>query len=680
MSIFIQYVIAGLVLGGIYAIASVSIVATYLSTGILNFAFASMAYFVARFYYYLHTQQGWSIWSAAVLAIVVVGPLLGVFLWAVLFRSISGSSTLVKVVATIGVSVALPPITQMIFGNQAIETVPGLAPVPVKVFNVGGVAITLDQIIVFICVIGLMLIGGFVLRYTSAGLTVRGLVDSETMTSLTGTNPQKIEVGVWAAGSFLAGLTGVLTAPIIGLDSVTFTVLIAGAFTAVVVARLRNIGAAFGSALLLGIVGSIIQKYIPPSSSISQDITPAIPFVFVLVFLIIYSIRGTRTPEDRSGLNELATTFALADEAVDHRSAPAEETAGAPAHPTGEIVRRLGSRYSGVVTFMAIVAILPLLLHGYWVALVGEGFAYGIAFLSYTLITGEGGVISLCQITYAGIGSAATAQLATNHGWPVLAAVIAGGLVCVPVGLIIGFLTLRLGDIYVALVTLTFGLLMDNVVFNQNTFYQFGLGVNVPRPSFASSDLGYAYLCLVAFCVVGLLIFNLRRSTTGLAVSSVRWSEPGARTIGLSVIQMKLLIFALSAMIAGIAGGFLSMYAESSQTESFATFTGLVWLAIIVANGVRNNLAAITGGLSLALFPAIVLAWFPHSLTELPTALFGLAALGVAKDPSGFVSQTGRQIRGLVRRLANTGRGAAAPPPSSRSPGLLAGTPQGDPA
>ena len=651
MTIVFQYVIAGLVLGGIYAIASVGIVATYLSTGILNFAFASMAYFVARTYYFLHTQSGWPIWSAAALSLLVIGPLLGVFFWAILFRHITGASTLVKVVATVGVSVALPPITQMIYGNQPIESVPGLAPVPVHIYHVAGVSITLDQMIVFASVVGLLVLGGVILRFTSAGLTVRGLVDSETMTRLVGTNPQRVEVCVWAVGSFLAGLAGVLTAPIIGLDSVTFTVLIAGAFTAVVIAKLRNLGMALASALLLGVVGSVIQKFIPPSSSLSQNIIPAIPFLFVLVFLVIYSISGNRATEDRRGLAQLGTTFALAD--------------------------RAKGRMGGIVTFMAIVVVLPLLLHGYWVALIGEGFAYGIAFLSYTLITGEAGVISLCQITYAGIGSAITAQLATNHGWPVLAAVVAGGLVTVPIGLIIGFLTLRLGDLYVALVTLTFGLLMDNIVFNLNIFYQLGLGVNLPRPSFAQSDLGYTYLTLAVFCVIALLIVNLRRSTTGLAVSAVRWSEPAARTMGLSIVKVKLLVFALSAFTAGIAGGFISMFAQSSQTESFTTFTGLVWLAIIVANGVRNNLAAITAGLSLALFPAIVLAWFPHSLTQLPTALFGIAALGVARDPSGFVSETGRQLRSLSRRVVRGHGDAASVPPINAQPvAASAGAPE----
>ena len=122
----LQFVIAGLVLGGIYAIASAGLVITYTSSGILNFAFGALAFFIARFYYYLHTQQSWGIVPAAVVSIVIAAPALGVLLYAVLFRHLRLSSPLIKVVATIGLLVALPSLATLIFGNQAIQQAPGL--------------------------------------------------------------------------------------------------------------------------------------------------------------------------------------------------------------------------------------------------------------------------------------------------------------------------------------------------------------------------------------------------------------------------------------------------------------------------------------------------------------------------------------------------------------------------
>ena len=118
--------------------------------------------------------------------------------------------------------------------------------------------------------------------------------------------------------------------------------------------------------------------------------------------------------------------------------------------------------------------------------LVGQGVCYGIIFLSFTVVTGEGGMIWLCQATLAGAGGFTMAILAVNHGWPVLPAVFVGGLVAMPFGVIIGFLTIRLGNLYVALVTLIFGLLVENLVFSRQIFQNNGIGINVTPPQFAS--------------------------------------------------------------------------------------------------------------------------------------------------------------------------------------------------
>src|ERR1700691_925032 len=94
----LQYVIAGLVLGGIYAIAAAGLVVTYLSAGILNFSFGALAYFVARCYYFLDTQHNWPILPAAIVSILVVGPALGVLLYLLLFRHLRLATPLVKIV------------------------------------------------------------------------------------------------------------------------------------------------------------------------------------------------------------------------------------------------------------------------------------------------------------------------------------------------------------------------------------------------------------------------------------------------------------------------------------------------------------------------------------------------------------------------------------------------------
>jgi branched-chain amino acid transport system permease protein len=293
-----------------------------------------------------------------------------------------------------------------------------------------------------------------------------------------------------------------------------------------------------------------------------------------------------------------------------------------------------------------------MILSGYWVGLVAQAFAYGVIFLSWTLVTGEGGMLWLCQITFAGVGALTTAQLANHYGWPVLAGVVVGGLVAGAMGAIVGFLSIRLGDLYVALVTLTFGLLIENLVFTLPSFVNQGLGLNLNRPAFAASDVSFSYLCLVAFVLVALFIVNLRGSTTGLALNAARWSDAGARTSGISVLQMKVLAGAVAALIAGIGGGLLALAQTTFQPSEFATFAGIVWLAVLVTIGIRSNAAALVAGLALVMLPALLQAYLPSWTANLMPVLFGLGAISVARYPDGVLAEQARRLRRLMLRMA----------------------------
>ena len=640
----LQYIIAGLVLGGIYAIAASGLVVTYESSGILNFAFGAMAYFIARLYYFFLVQQNWGILLSAFLAIFVAAPLMGIVLYAILFRHLRLSSPLVKVVATLGLSVAIPALATLIFGTDAINKAPGLAPEPVHVYNVIGVAVTLDQIIVYASVVLTIVIGTLVLRFTEIGLKVRAMVDSPAMTSLSGTNPGAISVGVWAVSTFFAGLAGVLAAPIIGLDPANFTLLIAAAFAAVVAARLRSLPIAIVIGLAMGIITALFQYALPVQSTWTTKIVAAVPFMFIAVFLLYFLIRKV----DLSGSQKVGSAL---DSAI---SPQGEKTlAGSAVSAIDNASLGFVARYGGSLLIMALATLLPLIVGGLWVGLVCQAFAYAVIFLSFTLVTGEGGMIWLCQITFAGIGGLTAAQLATNHGWPILLAILAGGLVSLPIGLLIGFLTIRLGGLYVALVTLTFGLLVENLFFTWGIFLNNGLGVNVNRPSFASSDLSFSYVCLVAFAIVALFVVNLRRSTTGLALDAVRWSEPGSRTLGISVVQMKIIVAGLAAFVAGIGGGLLVTAGTTALPGNFSTFLGVVWLAVLVSIGIRSTIAALVAGLLFVMMPAISLAYLPAWTAQIPPVLFGLGAIGVAKYPDGTVEQWGEAFRRRIIQLAH---------------------------
>jgi branched-chain amino acid transport system permease protein len=93
------------------------------------------------------------------------------------------------------------------------------------------------------------------------------------------------------------------------------------------------------------------------------------------------------------------------------------------------------------------------------------------------------------------------------------------------------------------------------------------------------------------------------------------------------------------------------MYERVAQPSSFATFAGLVWLAVVVALGARSIGAAALAGISFSLLPGVFQTYVPSKWGEVPAILFGLGAIGVARHPEGVVLQTSRQVRRFLAAL-----------------------------
>jgi len=401
----------------------------------------------------------------------------------------------------------------------------------------------------------------------------------------------------------------------------------------------------------MGIAGSLVQYYLPPDSEITANIVPSIPFAFVVISLIVNIIRSGRVNEEEG-----------VGGALDRAITPNGGSRLAASADSENLYPKLNFTFPIVI--FAAICILPLIFAPYWQSLMVTGVALAVVFLSYTLVTGEGGMLWLCQITFAGVGALASAQFATVHGWPIIPAILMGGAIAGLIGVVIGLLTIRLGNLYIALVTLTFGLLMERLVFNLQDFANFGAGVAVARPEFANTDKGFIYFALGVFAIFAVLIVNLRRSTTGLALNAVRWSENASRTMGLSVITMKMLVSGLAAFVAGVGGGLYALSFKQAIPLDYATILGLVWLAVLVTFGVRSNIAALLAGLLFTFSPAFIqtVLKLEAPWSDMPILLFGLGAIALAQNPEGTVHQW---AMGLQRMLHKASGGGARPVPAA---------------
>jgi branched-chain amino acid transport system permease protein len=647
-----QYLVSGIVSGGLYLVAAIGVLMVYRATGVLNFAYGAQAFFIARFYYFLHSQRAWSIWAAAVMSILILAPLLGFSMWVAVGRYLQRATTLVKVAATIGLSVMFPAAAQMIFGNAVIVSAPGLAPVPVASYQVLGVAITADQIAVGICVVGVLAVGFGILRFTEWGMVVRSVVDSPAMTSLTGTNPQYVAVSVWTVTSILAGLTGILLGPVVGLGNEQFQFVIVVALAAVLVARFRSTGATIAAALGIGVASALPEYFLPPSSAITAGVVASIPFAFMFAFLLYETLRGNGATEVLSGgALDRAISFTEVPAGGHHHSSSHQEIR-AGAQKVGVLGRGISRRHIRLAPIALLLA-APAVVSPYWAGVLAEGLCFALIFFAFRIITGLGGMIWLCQLSFAGIGAVMTAYLVMSEHWPLGVAIVVAALCALPGGVLIGFLTSRLGELYGALVSLAFGILVDNLVFTLPVFQ--GLGgsgvVTLTQPSFVSNLQTFFYVMAGVVAVALVLVKHFERSTAGLSLRAVRWSRPASRAMGLNVVATRSIAGGIAALLAAVGGAFVALYSQSAAPAQFDTIGGLVWLAVFVTVGAGSNAAVVVAGIVFAVIPSVIQTYLPVQLALLPQIGFGLGAVMLVRSPDGVLALHRRQIAQLLRLL-----------------------------
>ncbi len=617
------YLVAGVVVGSIYAIASLGLVLTYTSSRIFNFAHGAIAFFAAITFYEAVQRWHWNASVAGVVTIFVFSPLLGLVLWAVLFRRIADTPSFVRLVSTVGLSVALPALAAILYPAIDANVRPSMLWSPPHEYKVLGVAVDSNQLAVVIAAIVVAAGLTLVLRATPYGLSIRAAVDSTRTAATNGINTGFVTAVSWMIGTMLAGMAGVLLGALRGFTIEQFTFLLLGSFAAVVVARMHSLVLAFCGSMLIGLLQEFsasqqfqhfLEHFASPNNVILHGLRPSIPFIVMIIFLLAYNgLREERFAVDNRALTE-------------------------PVRPlVDRSEQRWWRRMLPLGACLAAVLLAPEVLNGVWLGVVASGLALAIAFLSYVVVTGEAGLISLCQITFAGIAAALTAQFATNHGISVLVAVVLAALVVVPIGVLAALPTLRVGDLYLALATLAFTQLVQNTYFQEPRISNFGQGVEVPRPSGLGTDRSFYYLLVVCFVIVALLVRNLKGSTTGLNLAAVRSSEAAAATLGINIVWSKFVAFGLSAFIAGLGGGLYASYAGAANMNQFDALIGVVWLTVTVTWGIRSITGALLAGLSFTVLPQLVTDHLSGRWLNLPTLLFGLGAIALAREPRGIV-------------------------------------------
>jgi branched-subunit amino acid ABC-type transport system permease component len=624
----LHLLVFALPLAGIYAMSAAGLVVVYTTTGIFNFAQGAIGMFLAYVFWELRVNRGLPTWIALPLTVLVVAPLIGVTLDRLIMRHLQGQTLVVQLSVTIGMMFFFIALANMIWDQNQGYAIPAFF--GDSGFHVAGVVVTWHRFITLALTV-LLAIGLRALLFrTRLGVAMRAVVDNRGLAALTGARSEVLSSFSWALGCALAGLAGIFLAPESGMaTSGPLTLLIITSFAAAVVGRLRSLPLTYLGALILALGVVYSQTFLQFGGRWGQ-LPLAIPTVLLFIVLLLL---------------------------------PTAELQFARIH-----VVRHSARVSTVrdtvlgmtVLFAAMVAISAFLSPTNMNRF-ALGMCTALVALSLVPLIGWAGQVSLAPLAFAGIGAVAYTRLGGIEGhWY---AVLLAALVVMPVGTLLALTAMRLQGLYLALATMAFASMVEYVFFTQ----PFALGTRdrkVERLQLFgldfSSTRSFLLLCTAVFGLAGIAVIALRRSALGRRFVALRDSEAASATVGVNIFETKVLVFTLSAGMAGFAGAFLAMYYETVNGQQFTMLAGLSIVLALVIGGVATVAGALFAGMFRLGTLLIQDNWHLSLWKAFEYLAPGLASFGIIQNPAGAVVPMGEGFAPLLPWRKDAKREAAA--------------------
>jgi ABC-type branched-subunit amino acid transport system ATPase component/branched-subunit amino acid ABC-type transport system permease component len=578
MNDLLGYALLSLGTGALYALAAAGVIVLQRGAGVLNLAQGAMLGASAYVFGWARYDAGWPTPVAAV-ATVALAAGTGLAFHLAVMRPLRDATSLTRLMATLGLLVILTSLVSLLWG-QGIRYSPAVLPTG-KVALAGqhvGVDVFVRLAVVAAVVAGLWA----AFRFSTVGLATTAVTENPRAAAAFGWSPDVIAGGAWALGSGLAGLGGVLLAPLDNpLDAGTLVLLAVPALAVALVARFRSLPGALAGGLALGLAEVETQVQLITPHRGWRGLDQAIPLAVIVIYLVA---RGRGIPE---------------------RGHVAERQ---PELGSGQVHwPALGVLLAGTLTLVWVV------LPDDWVSAINANALWALIILSVVVLVGFTGQLSLGQVAFSGIAALIAGRLVAIARWPAEAALAVGVAGTAAVGVLFALPALRTRGLQLAVVTLGLGAAVDALLFQRGyhspaprtgvsaLFADLGSpgGTIVGNPSFLGVRLnkitdprGFATLSIAAFTLVALGVANLRRGRAGRRLIAVRTNERAAASLGVSIVGAKLYAFGLSAAIAGLGGVLYAFYLYGDVHNidygggEFSPFNSILLVAYAVVGGV----------------------------------------------------------------------------------------------
>jgi branched-chain amino acid transport system permease protein len=610
-------------------------VVTYKSTGVFNFAHGAVGMVMAYLYWQLWQGWGWNPVLSLVIVLFVVAPVFALLVERVLMRPLYGSALSTMIVVTLGLFLVLYGLVSTIWDQTITRNLPQwFLGDQVTIF---GVTLTYEDLITIGCAVVVALALWALFKLTRVGVSMRAVVDDPSLASLTGARTNRIAGFAWMVGFMLAGLAGILLAPGSGMSIAILSELVIFGYAAAIVGRLSSLPYTFLGAMILGVGESLSVGYVP--ASYLNYVTAILPMGLLIIALLLL-------PQSKLTVGRVVRLR--------------------PPKPAG-----LRSTLVGGALLVAVTLLVGAFVTGNNLSTLGLALTIGLGALSLVLLSGYGGQVWLCQFTFMGLG--AWAMTKVGGGDSVLGLLAAIGL-CAAAGGILALPAIRLRALYMALATLAFAVLMDQLFFTNPSILPSG-SMTVGRPDIFgmhfTTDRAFMVLVAIVFalCLIG--VGALRRGPFGRRLVAMSDSQAACATVGMNIIRTRLVAFVIAGGLAGLAG---ALYGGMSRIVSFSQFSfvnSLVLFVAVALAGITVLSGAVQAGLGVALLPLI--ATHIPSFSGFTYVLFGVGIIAVGRNPYGLGLVYARlgEWRDARRARAHTGSGVPGSPPSGVPGGLL---------
>ncbi len=626
----------GAELGAVNGLLALGLVLTYRANRVINFSYGAMGAAAGTFGVMLNLGHHVN-WFLCVLVGIVLGGLLGAAVDVFVMRRFFNAPRLVVTVATIGLA-------QVLGGIQLLE--PGWLGGPPLV---GGFQTPLSSHHVLIhpvlfngddlliaAVVPLVLAGlGWFLLRTDAGVAVRSVADNSDRAMLLGIPVKRLSTLVWVIAGALAALTVLVNAPSQGLT------LSAGAgpqllllpLAAAVVARMERLPVAFGAAVALGVVDSIIGFNVS-----KQSVTDLVNFAVILLAL-------------------------LAQRKASGRARDSEESwlATGTMKPIPSILRRLpevvAARAAVLVAVVAVAVVVPLVSGPGTVLQYTVAVILGIVAVSLVLLSGWSGSISLGQMAFAGVGGVVAGNLIEKANLDLFLSLVVAGAVGAVLAVLVGFPALRIRGVFLAVVTLALAVAVDDFFINPTNF-ESAIPQSFLRPVLwkrfdLANGRAFYFLCLGILAVVILFVQGIRRARAGRVLLATRDNEKAAGAVAVPTVRTKLVGFVLAGTIAGMAGALYAVALRSIGQHTFPSSDSLLVFSMAVIGGL--------GSVSGALMGVALIEVASHAFPQYQLLITGSGLLVLLLILPGGLGEAVNRIRDRLLRVVAERRGILVP-------------------